>query len=181
MAEMPDEDVNNLDAVVAELGLQESSTAPAEAVRELKVECDQLRFTFDLRWKADMRAIKRWRAAHPGNELVMPDHADLVVWLMEQHDAADGTIERLRANARPKALDWKEPSSTTNGCFVADSVLGRYTVVYEDGWYACLEDGLKWEWEPSEDPRSYLGPYAAQNACQEHFERTIRSALTEAA
>ena len=45
--------------------------------------------SFDLRWKADMRAIKRWQEAHPGNDLVWPDHADLCVWLMEQ-------VEQLR-------------------------------------------------------------------------------------
>lgn len=42
---------------------------------------------FDLRWKADMRAIKRWQQAHPGKPNVWPDHADLVVWLMDQLEA----------------------------------------------------------------------------------------------
>ena len=40
-----------------------------------------------LKYNADMRAIKRWREANPGNDLVLPDHADLVVWLIEQLDA----------------------------------------------------------------------------------------------
>jgi hypothetical protein len=43
-----------------------------------------LQRTFDLRWAADMRAIKRWQEAHPGNDLVWPDRADLVVWLLER-------------------------------------------------------------------------------------------------
>ena len=47
-------------------------------------ELEDMQCTFDLRWKADMRAIKRWQEAHPGNDLVWPDHADLVVWLLEQ-------------------------------------------------------------------------------------------------
>lgn len=42
--------------------------------------------SFELRWNADMRAIKRWRAAHPGRELTWPDHADLCVWLLDQWD-----------------------------------------------------------------------------------------------
>ena len=46
----------------------------------------EMQRTFDIRWNADMRAIKRWQAAHPGNDLTWPDHADLVVWLMEQLD-----------------------------------------------------------------------------------------------
>lgn len=42
----------------------------------------ELQQSFDLRWNADMRAIKRWQAAHPGKENIWPDHADLVVWLL---------------------------------------------------------------------------------------------------
>lgn len=45
-----------------------------------------LQRTFDLRWNADRRAIKRWQEANPGREHVWPDHADLVVWLMDRHD-----------------------------------------------------------------------------------------------
>jgi len=62
----------------------------ADFARKLERERDELRrtneglqLTFDLRWKADQRAIKRWQAAHPGNDLTWPDHADMVVWLME--------------------------------------------------------------------------------------------------
>ena len=63
----------------------------ADFARKLERERDELRrtneglrLTFDLRWKADQRAIKRWQAAHPGNDLTWPDHSDMVVWLMEQ-------------------------------------------------------------------------------------------------
>ena len=54
----------------------------------------EMKATFDLRWKADMRAIKMWQAAHPerwagpGTGLIWPDHADMVVWAL-------GEIERL--------------------------------------------------------------------------------------
>jgi hypothetical protein len=61
-----------------------------EEVGELTAEIVDLRASFDLRWKADMRAIKRWQAVHPGKELVWPDHADMVVWLL-------GEVDRLRA------------------------------------------------------------------------------------
>jgi len=44
--------------------------------------CADLQRTFDLRWKADQRAIKIWQEANPGNDLVWPDHADLVVYLL---------------------------------------------------------------------------------------------------
>jgi len=66
---------------------------------ELIAECERLRTeietrdaSFNLRWRADQRAIKRWQEAHPGNDLVWPDHADMVVWLMDE-------CERLRHDA----------------------------------------------------------------------------------
>lgn len=44
--------------------------------------------TFDLRWKADLRAIERWRQGDPSRDFTMPDHADLCVWLLEQLEAS---------------------------------------------------------------------------------------------
>src|ERR1035437_1843777 len=32
---------------------------------DARLELSDYRATFDLRWKADMRAIQRWQAAHP--------------------------------------------------------------------------------------------------------------------
>lgn len=52
--------------------------------RRLRLELDEHHASFDLRWKADMRAIKAWQAAHPGKELVWPSHVDLVLWLFAQ-------------------------------------------------------------------------------------------------
>lgn len=54
----------------------------------------ELQASSDLRWNADMRAIERWRAAHPGKELVWPDHADLCVWLMGELDALDAMVDK---------------------------------------------------------------------------------------
>lgn len=61
-------------------------------VTRLKRELVEMKQTFDLRWKADMHAIKQWRVAHPGNDLVMPDHADMCVWLMSELATAQNTI-----------------------------------------------------------------------------------------
>lgn len=73
-------------------------TAAAATLRALRAaldaaerERDELQSTFRVRWNADMRAIKRWQAAHPGKELTWPDHADLVVWLLAERDAASAT------------------------------------------------------------------------------------------
>ncbi len=50
---------------------------------------------FYMTWAADMRAIKRWQAAGTGRELTWPDHADLVVWLLEQLDVAEGKFDAI--------------------------------------------------------------------------------------
>ncbi|MFH1744271.1 MAG: hypothetical protein ABIH23_35160 [bacterium] len=75
---------------------------------ELEAEVADYEATFDLRWKADMRAIKRWREAHPGNDLVQPDHADLCVWLMEENAKLRDRIARLEAALREIELRRKE-------------------------------------------------------------------------
>jgi len=68
-----------------------------EAYRQADDECNDLRRTFDLRWAADMRAIERWQAAHPGNDLMWPDHADMVVWLLHANDCWQKFLGRLDA------------------------------------------------------------------------------------
>lgn len=65
-------------------GIREKSI---EVIERLQRELVERKASFDLRWKASQRAIKRWQEAHPGNDLVWPDHADLCVWLLEQLDA----------------------------------------------------------------------------------------------
>lgn len=75
---------------------QETRAIAAEAeCARLRAEVEALRGTFDLQWKADQRAIKRWQAAHPDKQHIWPGRTDLVVWLMEQHDdGARGLGER---------------------------------------------------------------------------------------
>jgi ribonucleoside-diphosphate reductase alpha chain len=52
-------------------------------VLALKERLDDLEQMFQLRWAADQRAIARWHDAG-GDDLTWPDHADLVVWLLER-------------------------------------------------------------------------------------------------
>lgn len=76
------------------------------------------------------------------------------------------------------ALDWEDPSSKNNQCWVARTIIGEYWVAFEDGWDAGLEDGPQnWEWEPEHDRRSYEGPHAAMKACQQHYLSVLESAL----
>ena len=62
----------------------------ADRINELQQSLNDYERLFQLRWQADMRAIKMWQAANPGNDLVWPDHADLCVWLM-------GRVKELKA------------------------------------------------------------------------------------
>lgn len=54
-----------------------------------------LRGTLDAVIEADGRAADLWRTAHPGKELVIPDRAKLVGWLLEQNAALREDKERL--------------------------------------------------------------------------------------
>lgn len=63
-------------------------------------ENDELQATYDLRRKADMRAISRWKEVHPEKPLAWPDHADLVVWLRQEN-------ERMREAGR-KVMDVRD-------------------------------------------------------------------------
>ena len=68
----------------------EEATAEVNVLRAaLAAGRDALQTSADLRWKADMRAIKKWQKA-TGKTLVWPDHADLCIWLMEQLDTLGG-------------------------------------------------------------------------------------------
>ena len=53
--------------------------------------------SFELRWKADMRAIKMWQA-ETGEDLTWPDHADLVVWLLGKLQAPWQPMETAPKN-----------------------------------------------------------------------------------
>ena len=54
-----------------------------------------LRDTLDAVIAADGRAVDLWRAAHPGKDLVIPDRAKLVGWLLEENAVLREDKERL--------------------------------------------------------------------------------------
>ncbi len=66
-------------------------------IAQLELENAELEASFDLRWNADARAIRRWRGSDPTKELtlILPDHADLCVWLLERLEEAKRDSERL--------------------------------------------------------------------------------------
>lgn len=88
--ECRDETIRGQDKLIDEL------RAELAALKAKEVEHEE---SFDLRWKADVRAIKRWRAESPGCELRRPDHVDLVIWLIGQLDTLESERDALRADA----------------------------------------------------------------------------------
>lgn len=85
----------NIDALVRQAylegfdrGGESRKVYDEERFKDIVEDRDEMQQLFDLQWEADMRAVKRWREAHPGNDLVLPDRANMVVWLMEQYDKA---------------------------------------------------------------------------------------------
>lgn len=92
------------------------SPHPAELHAELrKREVEEYEQMFDLRYKADMRAIKRWREA-TGRHLVWPDHADLCVWLLEQNERLRAALEQI---AGKNDLEGLSPEESPSAAYAA--------------------------------------------------------------
>ncbi len=66
-----------------------NSSSPPEpaylaAIDELRNDNDETQALFDTMWEADMRAIKLWQAANPGQDHVWPDRSKLTQWLLDR-------------------------------------------------------------------------------------------------
>ena len=70
-----------------------------------------LRDTLDAVIAADGRAADLWRAAHTGKELVIPDRAKLVGWLLEENAALRAAAVEACALARVWATVWGDKLS----------------------------------------------------------------------
>lgn len=64
---------------------------------KLKADNKEMGYSFDVRWGASRRATERWQAANPGNDLTWPDHADVVVWCLDQLATAETRVKSLEA------------------------------------------------------------------------------------
>src|SRR5262245_39999824 len=78
--------------------LAEEVDALLQEMNNLRKESVEHEHSFEIRWNADMRAIKKWHEAG-GDPMTWPDHADLCVWLMGQRNEALNHATRLRAQA----------------------------------------------------------------------------------
>ena len=74
-------------------------------------ELKELESTFDLRWKADMRAINRWKEAHPEKPNTWPDRTDMVVWLLEEQE------KMLQPMTEEEKKSWNQKSILRKGVF----------------------------------------------------------------
>lgn len=97
---------------------RQNTTVLSEALAEIR----ELRATFSLQWDANMRGIKAWQAAHPGNDLVWPDQAKMVEWLLNE-------ITRLRAAVPKRITSWSQ------AWLEGDKAPAESPI---DGWNACV-------------------------------------------
>ncbi len=84
-------DVSTLVAAPSELGY-------LAAIDKEREDRDDLQRTFDRMWDADMRAIKLWQAANPGNDHVWPDRSKLTLWLLDQITAFRAALATIAHN-----------------------------------------------------------------------------------
>lgn len=75
-------------------------------VMEEAARCiEELEQLFDLRWAADMRAIKAWQIAHPDQPKTWPDHADLGTWCLSRIEALEAALRALKAMHHAGGID----------------------------------------------------------------------------
>jgi hypothetical protein len=55
----------------------------------------ELERVFDTQWECSQRAIKMWQATNPGNDMVWPDKAKLLVWLMSRITELEAKLNAL--------------------------------------------------------------------------------------
>jgi hypothetical protein len=81
--------------------------AAADRIEALTAERDELQQVFDFQWEAHVRAVEMWRLEHPDNDLVLPDTAKLLVWLLEQVDEAKAKLAKA-VEAHQRIVQWAD-------------------------------------------------------------------------
>jgi hypothetical protein len=90
--------------LIAEIKQRRRSTTEAE-----------LQLWFDTRTAADQMALAKWCAAHPvTNSMLIPEHADIVIWLLDQL-AGVNHYEKTDAGV----IDWKLEAERANRLLAA--------------------------------------------------------------
>jgi len=83
----------------------------------------------------------------------------------------------LRQAVKVKALEWKEPSQLTNGCWVADAPFIGYSICHEDCRFHVICEGWNISGDDQDVGLDCPTLEAAQTAAQAHYEKVIREAL----
>jgi len=112
-----------------------------QLLKDATVEIDDMNSLFDLQWKRTQEATELWRAAHPGNDLVLPDLGVLITWLMERADAEHVRLQLQTGvstaykNQRDEARAALEIDRHTDDS--KDEI--ERLVIQRDGWQAQYE------------------------------------------
>lgn len=69
---------------IGDVAAQAWTEGAITAVQEYGDEMRAVDAEFDRFWKQNMIAVNAWRAAHPGNDLVMPDMGVMLEWLLRE-------------------------------------------------------------------------------------------------
>ena len=85
---------------------------------------EELEQLFDLRWAADMRAIKAWQIAHPDQPKTWPDHADLGTWCLSRIEKLEAALREIAAGYE---TEWST-SSVTNMLDIAQILSERIVI-----------------------------------------------------
>jgi hypothetical protein len=108
-----------------------------------EAELAEMKQSFGLRWRADMRAIDHWRREHPGDTLTWPDHADLCTWLMAELAALRAKTQWQPIETAPrdgKAFFWIVPKTAeetfqdTSGNLILSKAPPHWELCYFRGW-----------------------------------------------
>lgn len=70
--------------LIGDITVQAWTEGVITAVEEYGEEVRALDAEFDELWRMNMIAVRAWRAAHPGNDLVMPDMGEMLLWLCQR-------------------------------------------------------------------------------------------------
>lgn len=68
---------------IGQVAVQAWTEGAVTAVQEYGDEMRAADAEFDRFWARDMVVVNAWRAAHPGNDLVLPDMGVVLDWLLQ--------------------------------------------------------------------------------------------------
>lgn len=96
-----------VDRMEAQDAANQKALAELQArVTAAEADRDDVQGVFDRTHAAHMRGIKAWQEANPGNDLVWPDTAKMVEWLLTRaaaaEKAADLSADLMRAAVRER-------------------------------------------------------------------------------